>query len=120
MKKIIAHHITADKTEKVGFDVPDCADSDVIWDAARVAMEDAHGHRNVTCWKEGGGKDATIYHRCQCGSEGFYGCGYEGALVRVDGQLEFIPQGLRERIDSDEPVAEIACCRCGRVAALVG
>jgi len=62
----------------------------------------------------------TVYHQCQCGCKEFYGCGYEGFLVRVDGELEFVPQGLRERIDADEPVAEIACCRCGSVAAVVG
>ncbi|NLA04514.1 MAG: hypothetical protein GX881_02210 [Firmicutes bacterium] len=118
MKNYTAHNITAEGISKVGFEVALGAGVDTVWAAAEAAMLDACGHRNVTCWREE--KDATIYHRCQCGSEDFYGCGYEGVLARIDGQLEFVPRGLRERIDSDEPVAEIACCRCGRVAAVVG
>ena len=52
-KKLTACCITAEDIAKVAFTVPEQATIEETWEAAENAMQEAYGHKNVTCWGKG-------------------------------------------------------------------
>lgn len=50
MRELTACCITAKGITKVTFTIPEQATAEETWEVAENAMQEAHGHKNVTCW----------------------------------------------------------------------